>query len=123
MKNANISWLVFLIFGGLMWGLRYGGLIEGHNLALLIKYGPYAVLVLHVVLVLMAMQDAIFQGILCLLIPLYSFYWLFAVSDAFLLRAAVAGLFVGIGLDSAAFYQTVLTDVSNSVRAWIESGG
>lgn len=123
MKNANLSWLIFVVLGGLMWGLRYGGLLEGHHLALLKEYGPYAVLVLHVVLILMAFQDTVFQGILTLLIPLYSFYWLFAVSDAFLMRALVAALFIGIGQDSAAFYQTRFNEIATAVRTWIESGG
>jgi hypothetical protein len=90
---------------------------------MLIKYGPYAVLVLHVTLVLMAFQDAVFQGILCLLVPLYSFYWLFMVTDQFMMRAVVAGILVGVGQDSVAFYQVVMNDTYRVVSTWIKSGG
>ena len=62
-------------------------------------------------------------GILALLVPCYSFYWLFIVSDAFLIRAIVAGLFVGIGLDSLAFYQQFINEHAGQVRDWIASGG
>ena len=87
------------------------------------RYGPYALLVLHVTLVLMAFQDAMFQGILCLLVPLYSFYWLFMVTDLFMMRAVTAGILVGVGMDSVAFYQDLLNDTYRVVSKWIRSGG
>jgi len=44
---------------------------------------------LYVVILLRAMKDQVFHGILCLVLPPYALYYLFAVSDEFLLRAAV----------------------------------
>ncbi len=123
MRNALVSWLVFVLLGAGMWMLRYGDVLDARYLNLLIEYGPWSVLIIHGALVLMAFQDNIFQGILTLLIPGYSLYWLFAVCDFFLVRAIVAGLMVGIGQDSAAFYQHHFNEIVMIVRRWIESGG
>jgi len=122
-RSVKGSWLVFILLGAGMWFLRYGDILSREHLGMLKDYGPYLLLVIHVILVLMAFQDAVFQGILCLFIPLYSFYWLFIVTDAFLLRAIVAALCVGIGQDSVMFYQDVLNDVFRTVTDWIKSGG
>lgn len=123
MRNSKLSWVVFVVLGALMYYLRYEGGLNRNHVQQLITIGPYVLLVLHVKLVLMAFQDAIFQGILSLLVPLYSFYWLFLVSDAFLLRAIVAGLCVGIGMDSLAFYQAWFTSLTSGGKTFIESGG
>ena len=51
-------------------------------------------------------------GVLALLVPLYSFYWLFIVSDAFLFRAIVAGIFVGAdSMSRAVAVPTYIADV------------
>ncbi len=123
LKSVKASFAVFILIGAVMYMCRYEGWLTGSNLSMLIKYGPYAVLVLHVTLVLMAFQDAVFQGILCLLVPLYSFYWLFMVTDQFMMRAVVAGILVGVGQDSVAFYQVVMNDTYRVVSTWIKSGG
>jgi hypothetical protein len=123
LKSVKASWLVFILLGGGMYMLRYHDVLPPNTLRMLIRYGPYALLVLHVTLVLMAFQDAMFQGILCLLVPLYSFYWLFMVTDLFMMRAVTAGILVGVGMDSVAFYQDLLNDTYRVVSKWIRSGG
>ncbi|MDA0990195.1 MAG: hypothetical protein O3A51_05525 [Verrucomicrobia bacterium] len=122
-KNAKLSWVVFLLIGGGMYVLRYKDVLSSKHLSMLIEYGPYLLLVIHISLILRAFQDSVFQGILALLIPLYSFYWLFVSSDDFMVRAVVAGLLVGIGMDSAIFYQEYGSRVFNDVHAFISSGG
>jgi hypothetical protein len=122
-KNAKLSWVIFLALGAAMWALRYGHYVPQNYTEMLIKAGPFIVAGIHVILLLMAFQDSVYQGILSLLIPLYTFYWLFVISDSFFFRAIVAGLLVGIGQDSAAFYNTLVIEYSATVRTWIESGG
>lgn len=122
-KNATLSWVIFLVLGAAMWAIRYGHYVPQNYVEMLTKYGPYAVAGIHVILLLMAFQDSVYQGILSLLIPLYTFYWLFVISDSFVFRAIVAGLLVGIGQDSAAFYNALVIEYSGTVRTWIESGG
>lgn len=123
MRNAKLSWLVFVLLGAAMGFLRYGGKIGASELDIMFQYGPWLMLVVHIVLVLMAFQDSVYDGILSLLIPLYSFYWLFVVSDAFLLRAVVAGLLAGVGQDSLAFYQEHFGTIIRVGKDWIQSGG
>ena len=123
MRNAKLSWVVFVLVAVVMYFLRYGHLLSNEHHRMLVDYGPYSLLVLHLTLLIMAFQDSIYQGILALLVPLYSFYWLFIISDAFLLRAIVAGLLVGIGIDSLAFYQVWFNEIVRVVKIWIESGG
>ena len=123
MRNVKISWAVLILLGTLMGFLRYGHLLTLDQLDFMRAVGPYAILVIHITLIMMAYQDTVFQGILATLVPLYSFYWLFIISDAFLIRAAVAALLVGIGQDSAAFYQSFFNQYAAVVRDWIASGG
>jgi hypothetical protein len=117
------AWLLFFGVGGGMWFLRYGDVLSADRMAVLITYGPYLVLFMHVALTLLAFQDTVFQGILCLLIPFYSLYYIFMVSDAFYIRALCGGLLVGLGADAAVFFQETSSEVIAKVNAWISSGG
>ncbi len=118
-----LSWLFFVIVGGACGMLRYGEVLSGVQMEQMIAAAPFILLFFHVVLVLWAFKDSIFQGILCLMIPGYSFVYLFLISDQFFLRALVAGLLVGLGWDAALFYQQVLQNTISSVSRWIASGG
>ena len=102
---------------------RYFDGIPANYLELIKFYGPYAALVMHFIILLTAFKDTVFQGILCLLIPGYSFFYLFFVSDNFWLRACIAGLMAGIAQDSALFYNDVATDVYRAITDYIASGG
>ena len=123
LTHMTASWILFIVLGGLMYVLRYRDEVSSALIDQAFTFGPYLLAALHVVIVLRAFTDSVFQGILCLLVPLYSAYYLFMVSDDFYLRALVAGLLVGIGQDSMAFYQELITNVTNAVTAWIASGG
>lgn len=123
MKRCWGSWLVFIIVGGLMGGLRYGGFLPTKYLGMLRDYGPWVILGVYVCLILFAFKDTVYHGILSLLVPFYALYYLFIISDAFYIRALVAGLLVGVGQDSAGFFQHQLTDIVDNVRNWIGSGG
>ena len=121
-RSNVFAWLVFVVLGAAMWFARYGSYLQPQHVEMIKTYGPYAVILLHVIIILTAFQDTVFQGILCILIPFYSFYYLFLVSDAFYLRAVGAGLLIGVGVDSALFFQTVANEVIDKVNAWIASG-
>jgi hypothetical protein len=122
-RSTVLAWVLFLVLGATMWFLRYYAGAPAQYAMMLKDYGPYIVIVLHVVIVLTAFQDTVFQGILCLLIPFYSFYYLFLVSDSFYLRAVGAGLLVGVGVDSASFFQAHVGKWVDAVSGWIASGG
>ena len=122
--RSNVgAWLLFLALGGALGFLRYSKYLQPQHLEMIVKYGPYAVILLHIAVTLTAFQDTVFQGILCILIPFYSLYYLFLVTDAFYLRAAGAGLLVGVGVDSAIFFQLHAQELIAKGNAWIASGG
>ncbi len=124
-KQAGVigSWLCFVVIAALMASIRFLNIMPDDYLDMLQTYGPYAALLMHVVIMLMAFKDTVFQGILCLLVPGYSLFYIFLVSDNFWARALMGGLLVGIGLDSALFFKEVAGTVYRTVSDYIASGG
>lgn len=118
-----LNWLLFAVLAGIMAYLRYGGGLSPQNLALFRRFGPWVLLGFHLLVVLEAFRDSVFQGILCLIIPLYSVYYLFLLSDQFLLRSIVAGTLVGIGEDGFWVLRDLVIEVTTAVESWIRSGG
>jgi hypothetical protein len=117
------SWVCFLLIAMLMASIRFLYILPDTYLEMLKLYGPYVALAMHVAIILMAFKDTVFQGILCLLIPGYSVFYLFLVSDNFWVRAVFGGVLVGIGFDSAIFYKEVASNVYHAVTDYIASGG
>jgi ribosomal protein S27E len=117
------SLLLFLVLGSVMAYLRFCDGYLAKNIPLIRTYGPITIITFHILILLKAFKDSVFQGILCLLIPLYSFYYLFTVSDDFYMRSVVAGILVGIGWDSGIVFNQWTQAVIKLVNDWIASGG
>lgn len=117
------SWAVFLVLGGVMGWLRYGGVFSNKQLATIAPYTVWAILVLYLVTLLLAFSDTVFQGILTLLMPPYFLYYLFLVSDQFYVRAVTAGILVGIGEDAFGIINEHIQQTIDTVQSWIASGG
>ena len=97
-----MPWLIFVVLGAVFAWVRYSpGVLPKHQLDLVIQGGVWALVFLHLTVVAYAFSDEAFQGVLCLIIPGYSLYYLFVQSDQFMLRAVVAALMVGFGWDTA----------------------
>ena len=113
-----LAFLFFLIVGGLMWTIRYEGL--WHIRYELELYGPYVILACHLIVVAFAFKEELFAGLLCLLVPGYSFYYMIARGGHAFFTALVCGLLVGLGEDSYEFFQTTWThyydQVTRSIR-------
>ncbi len=122
-NHAVLAFILFLILGGAMGYLRYGHVLPQNILDYSVQYSWIAVLVLHFIIVIKAMADSIMQGILCLLVPGYSLYYLFGVTDEFYLRAIVAGLLVGIGQDAALQLKEHAGWLASIANDFISSGG
>ncbi len=125
-KKVSEAWLagaLFLLLGGLMYGLRYQGWLPPDAARNLRDYGWLAVLAGHAIIVAKAMTDNMLQGILSLLIPGYSLYYLFVVADHFYLRAVFAGLLIGIGQDAMVELNFRAQQLIAVVHAFIEAGG
>jgi len=122
-SHAAIAGALFLVLGGTMGWLRYGGGLPPQYLALATKYGWIAVMTFHIIIVLKAMTDGMMQGILCLLVPGYSLFYLFAISDDFYLRAVFGGLLVGLGQDAAVKLNMYAAQIAEVAHGFIARGG
>lgn len=127
-KGVNhhlISWIIFIVLAGSMAYLRYGGGYLGtpEGMSMTIQYGPYVVGIFHLFIVLKAFKDSVFQGILCLLVPFYSFYYIFGVSDDFYSRAIIGGVLVGIGQESFLEINRQAQEYISVINRWIARGG
>jgi hypothetical protein len=92
------AWILFLLLGGAMAALRYGDFVDVPRE--LFEYGPYAILFFHVVVVLLAFQEDLFAGVLCILLPGYSLYYLVMRANRPFFTALVFGLLAGFGEDT-----------------------
>ena len=122
-RHDMIAWAIFVVVGGVMAWLRYGGALAPSLRGLLTEYAPFAVLALHIAIILKAFKDSLFQGVLCLLVPFYSLYYLLMISEDFTLRAITFGLLVGLAQDSAIYYIKAGGSAFSHVNGWILSGG
>jgi hypothetical protein len=104
--------------------LRHGGWLSQDNpfMIYLQNYGWTAVLAFHVVILIKAFQDSVFQGMLCLLVPGYSLVYLFTVSDDFYMRGVLAGLLVPVAWDTLVKLQIVLAWLYKFINEWIQGG-
>jgi len=122
-SHAAIAATLFVVLGGTMGWLRYGGGLPPQHLALAAEYGWVAVMAFHIIIVLKAMTDGMMQGILCLLVPGYSLFYLFAISDNFYLRAVFGGLLVGLGQDAGVKLNMYASQMADIAHGFIARGG
>lgn len=122
-NHPAFSWCVFILLGGVMGWMRYGTSLPVEYLDMMTSYGPYLALVLHVLITVRAFEDSILNGALCLLLPPYAYYYLFIISDYFMLRAVVAGCLAGIGWDTFIVVKAQSIAIYQTITTWIASGG
>jgi len=122
-NHAVVAGFLFLVLGGGMGYLRYGGVLPDNIMEMSVQYSWIVFLVFHFMIVLKAMTDNMMQGILSLLVPGYSLYYLFSISDDFYLRAILAGVLVGIGEDAALMLKEHAGTLTGIVNGFIAGGG
>lgn len=123
-SHHRISWLIFITLAGLAYFARYGaGGLYAPQIKAYADYCAWAIVAMNVVIIAVSAKDSIFQSVLGLLIPGYSFYWLFLVSDNFYLRAIFGGILIAIGQDGGLVIQEVLAGWFKTVNSFISSGG
>lgn len=114
------GWLLFLILAALLAFLRFKKVLPDNLYEYYRLWGMLMLGFFQVVLIVDAFTEDFFQGIMCLLIPPYTVYYLFVVSDAFYLRAVVSALLVAFGWDTALVLHRTAVDVYWSVTNWIQ---
>ena len=114
-------WLLFIVFGGLLATLRHhnSGALMGQYKDEIIVIGMVAIGICFIIVVHDAFAQNFFHGIFSVCLPGYFLYYLFAVSDAFLLRAIVAALLCGFGADTAGFVMEIWSTSYHTINNWI----
>lgn len=121
-NHPLVAWGVFLVLGGLCAWARFGNLLPPVYQDMLKTWGPVAALFFHVVVLFKAFDDSVFYGSLCLLLPPYTFYYLFAICDIFVLRALYMGVLAGVGMDTFFAVKRLSIEVYIAVSSWIIYG-
>jgi hypothetical protein len=119
---AVISWLIFALLAALTFSLKYRNILPEQYHKDFAFYAPFVVLAFYVLIVLKAFKDSVFHGVLCLLLPPYSLYYIFLVSDDFYMRAVFAGLLVGLGQDTFLLLKVVALEAYDIISKFIGGG-
>lgn len=114
------AWALFFALGAASWAARYHGWLDIESE--MIAYGPWAILFLHIVITVLAAQEDLFTGAICLLVPGFSLYYLLARSGRAWLCAITCGLLIGTGQDSWLALQEVATNFYDGVNERIAGG-
>lgn len=116
-----LSWLVFIVLAAALVFIRFRHALPGVPLDTIKQYGLIAVGMSYLVIIILALKDNMFDGLLSIIVPLYPFYYLFCLSSAVFVRAIVAALLLAFGLDCALLLQAVGMEVYNKVNFWIQN--
>ena len=109
-----LAFVLFAIVGGAMGALKYGGFVDYP--VELVLYGPWLVLAFHAVVVLLAFQEDLFAGVLCILVPGYSLYYLVFRTGRPFFVALVLGLLVGLGEDAFYAFKSISINAYDNVN-------
>jgi hypothetical protein len=115
-----LPWLLFIVLSLILSWLRYWpGALQTDILSALISGGVWVLLFIHITVVCYAFGDDAFYGILCLIIPGYSLYYLFIQADQMILRSTMAALIIAFGWDAILAAQQLWAEVYATVSLWI----
>ena len=115
-----LPWLVFIVLAAVLAWVRYWpAALSPETLSLAIRGGVWALLLLHFSVVCYAFTDDAFYGILSLIIPGYSLYYLFIHSDNMILRALVASLLIAFGWDALLAANQRSSELYTTISRWI----
>jgi hypothetical protein len=115
-----LPWLLFAILTAILCWLRFTpGALPSDVLDTFTSAGVLALYFFHITIICYAFGDDSFYGILCLIIPGYSLYYLFIQADQMILRSVMAALMVAFGWDAVIATQHFWREVYETVSLWI----
>ena len=115
-----LPWLLFIVLTAILAWVRYSpDAISPENLKLTISGGVWILLFLHISIICYAFTDDSFYGILCLIIPGYSLYYLYVQSDQMILRSLAGALLIAFGWDAVIAAQDLWIEIYSTVSLWI----
>ena len=115
-QHAMIAAVIFVVLGTAAGLCRYGGILPQRYLDFWRLEAIWVFLAFHILILLKAIKESVFQAILCLLVPGYSLYFVFLRCDDFYLRAVVAALLIGGGQDGLELF----TEYWQEAIAWVD---
>jgi DNA-directed RNA polymerase subunit RPC12/RpoP len=116
-----ISWALFIILAGILGYFRFYGEVPGISKEAFIQYGLIAIGVSYLLIIILALHDNMFDGLLSIVVPMYPFYYILGISNQVIVRAIVAAILVGFGYDMAILLQDVWNDVFKKVNNMIRN--
>ena len=118
-----VPWVLFVVLAAVLAYLRFRAGLSPEAVTLVRRVGVGALLFLHVVIVIHTFGEDTLQGVLCLVIPGYTLFYLFVVSDAFRLRAIVAALLLAFGYDTYHTLRYAADRTKIAVTHWMRTTG
>jgi hypothetical protein len=116
----TLPWLLFFLLAAALACLRYWPQILAPDLLqTTILAGIWTLLFLHLSVACYAFSDEAFYGVLCLIIPGYTIYYLFFQSDKMFLRAVVGSLLIAFGWDAVLASRELWAEVYTTISIWI----
>lgn len=116
------SWVMFFVLAPLLVYLRFAGVYEGPALESCKYYGMIGFGVFYLVIVIEALKEDMFDGLLCVFVPFYPLFYLFTRSGSLYLRALMAGFVLGFGYDVFMLVYAVMGECIKNVNEWIQHG-
>lgn len=115
-----LPWLVFIVLASILaWARYWPEALPKDLLTMLISGGVWLLLFLHISIVCYAFTDDAFYGVLSLIIPGYSIYYLYVQSDQMLIRSLAGALILAFGWDALIAAQDLWAEVYRTVTIWI----
>ncbi len=100
----TLCWLALFAIGVPLAYLRYGNVLGNGTLVSLstfgTTYGLAIMLIFHVLCVLIAFKDEISRGMLALVVPCYSFFYVFSKSDQYVVRVLLGLFLIAFGFET-----------------------
>lgn len=111
-----------LLAGGLLY-LRFWAPLPPGKHALMINAALWALALMHLSVIVAAFSEDIFHGIMTVLVPGYTIYYLFAHIDRYFQRAIVAALLLAFGVDAFRVVAGFVHDSYAGISTWLDEGG
>lgn len=118
--TVAVSWAIFIILSAVLGYFRFYAEVPGLPKDVFIQYGLIAIAACYVIVILLALKDNMFDALLCIVVPMYPFYYILGVSNQVIVRAIVAAVLIAFGYDMGLLLQEVwdrvFTGVNSAIR-------
>lgn len=116
------GWLIFLVLGGALIGWQYYVSENPADIKPYIISRLALISIIQLVVLLLAFDDGLGQGILCLLLPFYFLYYIFVRLENVTLRGLFAAVYLAMGTEMYFIYdQALVTVMQQNINVFIES--